>query len=62
MLQMASKVPIATKSQHITNGIEMGSKWAQNVIHMESKWDQNGIQTESKCSYCNEKLPILGVT
>ena len=48
MLQMASKAPIATKSQHVTNGLEMGSKWDPNGIQMGSKWDPNGIQMGSK--------------
>ena len=45
-------------------------KWLQklqlqqkvNMLQMGSKWDPNGIQMRSKCSNCNKKLPILGVT
>ena len=31
MLQMAWKAPIATKSQYVTNELQMGSKWAQKL-------------------------------
>ena len=44
MLQMASKAPIATKSQHVTNGLQIGSTWDPNGTQMGPKWDPNGIQ------------------
>ena len=44
MLQMDSKAPFATKSQHVTNGLQMGSKWDPNGIQIGSKWDPNEIQ------------------
>ena len=47
MLQMASKASIATKSQHVTNGLQMGSKLNPNGIQMGSKWAPNGFQMGS---------------
>ena len=61
MLQMASKAPIATKSQHVTNGLQMGSKWDPNEIQMGSKWDPNGIQMfqlQQKVTYSRSYLVV----
>ena len=60
MLQMASKVLIATKSQHHSkwdpNGLEMGSKWNPNGIQMESKRNPNVlIATKSYLVTVNQK-------
>ena len=61
MLQMASKAPIATKSQHVTNGLQMGSKWDQNGIKIGSKWDPNEIQMfqlQQKVTYSRSYLVV----
>ena len=72
MLQMASKAPIATKSQHVTNGlqmgsklnpngIQMGSKWDPNGFQMGSKWDPNGIQMQQKVTYSRSYLVVTSI-
>jgi hypothetical protein len=61
MLQMASKATIATKSQHVTNGLQMGSKWVPNGFQMGSKWDPNGIQMQQKVTYSRSYLVVTSI-
>ena len=48
---MASKATIATKSQRVPNGFQMGSKW-----------DPNGIQMQQKVTYSRSYLVVTVVT